>query len=107
MNPTNPNVRGETSAFLALGPLPSSRGAEESHITRLTEALARIAAPVSVEEAVLLSTAFGPDECFGLAWTLVHLIESAPNGAPIDRLPEIDNEWIRLLRERAGRSPRA
>jgi hypothetical protein len=98
------HVRNEVTEFLALGPLPPSRSADETHLTRLTEALMRISAPVSEEEAILLASAFGPDECFGLAWTLIHLIESAPGGAPLDRIPMIDNEWIRLLRERAGRA---
>lgn len=96
-------VRPEVIEFLALGPLPTSRDADEAHLTRLTETLARIAAPVSEEEAVLLAASFGPDECFGLSWTLIHLIESAPGGAPIGRIPASDNEWIQLLRERSGR----
>jgi hypothetical protein len=100
----NLHVRNEVTEFLALGPLPPSRSADERHLTRLTEALMRISIPISKQEAVLLASAFGPDECFGLAWTLIHLIESAPGGAPLDQIPETNNEWIRLLRERAGRA---
>jgi hypothetical protein len=38
---------------------------------RLLHAIAR---PVSDEEAQLLVTCFGNDNCFGLAWTLLHLV---------------------------------
>ena len=62
-----------------------------------------ISQPVSDEEAEALARLFGPDDCFGLAWTLVHLIESAPGWPLVDRLPAIDNEWIVLLRDRSGR----
>ena len=40
------------------------------------------------------------DDCFGLAWTLLHLIETAPEA--IDRLPAGQNEWIDRIRDTAG-----
>jgi hypothetical protein len=97
-------IRGEVAAFLEIAPLPPSRHADQAQLERLTELLMKISSPVSKEEAIRLATAFGPDECFGLAWTLIHLIESAPGGAPLDAIPESDNEWVLLLRERRGRS---
>ena len=97
-------IRDEVASFLAIAPLPPSRQADQEHLERLTELLMKISSPVSKEEAIRLATAFGPDECFGLAWTLIHLIESAPDGAPLDVIPESDNEWIMLLRERQDRS---
>lgn len=97
-------IRGEVASFLAMAPLPPSKLADQEHVERLTELLMKISSPVSKEEAIRLATAFGPDECFGLAWTLIHLIESAPGGAPLDAIPESENEWIVLLRERRGRS---
>lgn len=97
------NVRKEVNDFVVMAPLPDSRSADQEQMERLTDALLRITAPVSREEAVLLASTFGPDECFGLAWTLVHLIDSAPGGAPVDRLPRSDDEWIEFLRQRATR----
>lgn len=99
-----PRVRDEVAEFLALGPLPPSHAADEAHLTRLTDTLMKITMPLSTDEAVLLAATFGPDECFGLAWTLVHLIESVPGGAPLNRIPESDNDWVQLLRERAARA---
>jgi hypothetical protein len=100
------SVRKEVADFLALGPLPRSQNAEPAHVERLGEALSKISMPVSDDEAAILASAFGPDECFGLAWTLVHLIESAPEGAPLARIPQSENEWVELLRERAASGQR-
>ena len=42
-------------------------------------------------------TAFGPDSCYGVAWLLLHLIETAPH-CPIEEPPADDaNEWIRRI----------
>jgi hypothetical protein len=47
---------------------------------------------------------FGDDDCFGLAWTLLHLIESTPGWPLPAALPDLRNEWVRRLRERAKRA---
>lgn len=95
-------IRREVMECLALGPVPASEIADEDLVARLTSALMEITSPVSENEAVERAAAFGPDECVGLAWTLIHLIESAPQGAPLSRI-SASNEWTRRLRERAGR----
>jgi hypothetical protein len=86
-----------------MGPLPSNESAANDP-TRLREyqsLLHSISQPVSMEEAVALAEMFGPDDCFGLAWTVLHLIESAPGWPSLDRLPASENQWIVLLRDRA------
>lgn len=45
---------------------------------------------------------FGQDDCFGLAWSMLHLIETSPNWPLADVLSDFSNEWIYRLRERAG-----
>jgi len=70
--------------------------------------LRSIKAPVSDDEAKCLTKLFGSDDYFGLAWTVLHLVESAP-GWPIEEcLRDASNEWIVRLRESAkkGRSAR-
>ncbi|MEU0382903.1 hypothetical protein [Streptomyces chartreusis] len=47
-------------------------------ISETQRLLERIPKPVTDDEAQALATLFGPDNCFGLAWTLLHLIETAP-----------------------------
>lgn len=96
-------VRNEVSDFAALGPL-SDENADEAVIARHQACLGKIKRPVSHEEAALLIGLFGPDECYGLAWTLLHLIESAPGGAPLASEPGDDaNEWLRRLWARSHR----
>lgn len=54
--------------------------------------LQRIETPVSDEEACALAKLIGPDECFGLNWSLVTLIESAP-GWPLWECLPTQPEW--------------
>lgn len=95
-------VREIVREFVELGPLPDSL-ADEPVIARHQAALMRITRPVSVEEAAQLLGCFGPDDCYGLAWTLLHLIESAPGGAPLAGPPDTSNEWLQRLWARAHR----
>ncbi|MEO8553659.1 MAG: hypothetical protein ABI678_26980 [Kofleriaceae bacterium] len=75
-------------------------------LERLDKALHWIPSPVTTEEAKLLLQAFGSDGCFGLAWSLIHLIESAPV-SPLDTKPgDLENEWVRYLWERMQRAKR-
>jgi hypothetical protein len=84
------------SALLALGPLPGGAAATVPMMH-----VSKIQIPVTDEEACALVKLFGPDDCFGLAWTLLHLIETAP-GWPVDgALNGLQGEWIDRLRERA------
>lgn len=93
-------IRDEVRAFAALGPLPSAT-ADEAVIQRYEQGLAKISSPLSVDEARALLDCFGVDDCLGLAWTLLHLIESASE-LPLDAEPEPNaNEWIRTLWHRA------
>jgi hypothetical protein len=86
-------IRQEVRAFVDLGPLPPSDASEEE-IARHEQALVEITMPVSQDEASLLIASFGPDDCFGLAWTLLHLVESAPT-PPLTRDPGPEsNEWL-------------
>jgi len=96
-------IRKEVGEFIALGPLPDVR-VDEERIARHQATLLKIKKPVTDEEAAVLIGAFGPDDCFGLAWTLLHLIESAPSGVPVHSQPaDSENQWIRRLWERSHR----
>ena len=89
------------SALLGLGPLPSSATANVPTMQAFEEQLTKVQTPVTDEEACALLKLFGPDDCFGLAWTLLHLIETAP-GWPVEcALDGLEGEWIDRLRERA------
>lgn len=89
-----------------MGTLPDSESALEGQLEKIHAALEKIARPVSREEAALLMTLFGPDECYGLAWTLLHLIETAPGDLPFECIPAAlrENEWINRLRVAEARA---
>jgi len=99
-------MRNGVKDFTRLGALPDSSAPVEVIATHEV-LLLKIERPVTDEEAAELVKCFGVDDCFGLAWTLLHLIESAPGGIPIKDAPsEQDNEWIRLLWARSHRDHR-
>jgi hypothetical protein len=96
-------IRPEVLAFAELGPLPAS-SADETVIARHESLLHKIKKPVSDQEAALLVTLFGADDCYGLAWALLHLVETAPGGIPAKAPPnDSDNEWVRRLWARSHR----
>ncbi|MEU2596385.1 hypothetical protein ABZ678_11070 [Streptomyces hirsutus] len=94
-------IRSQVWEFVRLGrPLPSEEDDSEEGdeaFEEMTQALHAIEKPVTNEEAALLIECFGDDECFGLAWTLLHLVESAPL-PPVTSQPSGDsNVWISRL----------
>lgn len=93
-------IREEVAKFAALAPLPPS-SADASLIRRYEEALERITPPVTCEEASALTAWFGEDDCFGLAWTLLHLIESSPTPAVPNDPGRGVNRWLLQLWERS------
>ena len=96
-------VRPEVQRFVDHGPLPGEDDATEEEITARQAELEAITKPVSDEEAIALLPVFGPDDCFGLAWSLLHLVETAPS-SPVTSPPDPDaNEWVHRLRARAHR----
>jgi hypothetical protein len=98
------SIRKEVRELVEMGPLPDEHSATEEQVDRLSDAIDKIARPVTPEEALLLISAFGPDDCFGVAWSLLHLIETAPGASANTAEPPADaNEWVRRLWARAER----
>lgn len=62
----------------------------------------KIERPISNDDARALATIFGPDDCFDLAWTLLHIIETVPDWPLEDVLNDASNEWIDRLKQRAN-----
>ena len=99
-------IRNEVSALVNLGPLPLTKEADTEKLLRYQNLLDSIEKPVSDDEARALVTLFGPDDCFGLAWTLVHLIETSPGWPMAECLNNTENQWIVTLRNSAIRAGR-
>ncbi len=97
-------MRQELLDLEKLGPLPSESGSNVEQILAYEELIGMITPPVSDDEVEILVNLFGTDECFGLSWSLVHLIETAPSWPMEHLLRDTNNEWIILLRKRVGKS---
>ena len=97
--------------LVRLGPLPSEDLADDEYLKRFGEILKEVVQdanerPLTNEEAKALVGLFGPDECFGGAWTLLHLIEKAP-GWPIEEcLQDTRKEWVARLKRRVENARR-
>ncbi len=102
-------MRQQVRELVALGPLPADDVAEEDELEQYHQLLESVyrAKPVTDEEARALVKLFPPDgdTCFGLAWTLVHLVETAP-GWPLADCLAGDGEWLRRLHNRAENARR-
>lgn len=95
-------MRPEVQAFVAGGPLPDW-DADEDEIDRRVKQLEAISKPVTADEAQALARCFGPDDCYGVAWTLLHLIETGPGPVPVVQPPGPDaGEWHHTLWNRWG-----
>jgi hypothetical protein len=93
-------IRPEVQAFLDAGPLPSEDEATEEQLVMLQAGLKGISRPVTDDEAQWLATAFGPDNCYGLSWSLLHLIETAPGARDARYTRADDGFWPQMLAAR-------
>ncbi|MEV6594217.1 hypothetical protein [Streptomyces acidicola] len=98
------SLRCEVADLVAAGPFPDE-DAEVEAIEETQLLLERVPKPVTDKEARALATLFGTDNCFGLAWTLLHLIETAPGAILAEYEECADNKWVQMLNVRveAGR----
>ena len=100
---TKLTVRVEVEELEKLGRLPSEDGAEVTQLKKIEELYRAIAKPLTDDEARVLIELFGPDGCFGVASSFMHLIETAPGWPLKDCFQNLDNEWKVELRNRATR----
>lgn len=86
-------IQESVRALELLGPLPSEDDATDEILRGWEALLKRVHVPISNDDALVLAGLFGPDLCYGLGWSLLHIVETAPNwpveGAT-DRMPQ---EW--------------
>ncbi|MFB7719424.1 hypothetical protein [Nocardia sp. NPDC056100] len=93
-------MRADVAAFVTTGPLPNW-DADEAQIAHRQAQLEAITGPVSDAEAAALAQCFGPDDCYGLAWTLLHLIETGPHPVIAAKPALGANPWHHTLWMRA------
>ena len=90
-------------------PADESAEATQERIDEYNHLVESVRKPVSDGEArvlVKLLPQSEDDTFFGIAWGLLHLVESAPGWPLPDALTDLDNGWVRLLRDRAVRGGR-
>ena len=76
-------MRPEIARLVQLGPFPPEPEASLEYLREAEDLILSIKKPVTDEEARALISLFGPpDSCYGLAWSVLHLVETAP-GWPI------------------------
>ena len=88
--------------LVQIGPLPSSSVATAPVLQEVEALLANVQTPITDAEARAMVRLFGPDDCFGLAWSLLYLIETSPGWPIEDALDGVYGYWIDRLRERAA-----
>lgn len=96
-------IRKEIEEMRELGPLPSEDSRDVALLKKYDNLYRSIAKPITDDEARVLVKLFGQDGSFGLASSLMHLIETAPGWPMEDCLRDQDNEWIVEMRNRAIR----
>ena len=96
-------MRTEVLELVSLGRLPEDATATLPEVQSFEIALQKIKPPVSNEEALALLSVLpvGQASCFGLAWSIVHLVETA-TGWPLPQARvQTANPWVRSMLERA------
>src|SRR5262245_33127113 len=99
-------MRATIADLVSLGPLASESEASLAFLSRFESLLSLIGSelsekPLADDEVRVLVGLFGPDDAYGLAWSLLHLIEAAPNWPLDDCLKDAsNNEWVRRLKGR-------
>ena len=88
----------------ALGPLPPSHSADPDALDAYVDLMQTIARPVSDDEARILVTLFGVDDCFGVFWIFIHAIETAPGWPLRDCLKDRISYGVEILKQRCRNS---
>src|SRR5687768_15601196 len=99
-------VRDAVKALVAAGPMPSEDD-EDSDLENWEKPLLSLKAPLSDEEADALIGIFPPDLAFGLGFTLLHLVESAPGWGLAMAARIQEKEWRERAEKRLRNAGRA
>lgn len=90
--------------LIQLGQMPDEKqDIADGVVEEYEEILHSISRPVSQDEAEGLVMLFPPNGCFGLDWTLLHLIETTPKWpimSIIEKCPSV--EWKQRMLDRVA-----
>ncbi len=97
-------MRDEVQALISAGAFPAESEAPVAVVQRHEELLLAINRPLTDQEAYGLTKLFGPDSYFGLAWSLLHLLETAPGWPLKEAIAQAHPLWADELRGRCERA---
>lgn len=93
-------VRPEVLALATFGPLPPEQEWDEQPIEDFAAAIEAVPRPISAEERDALLPLFdrpSEDSVWGVAWGVLHLLETAPSDGWQLRLPRGSSYWYDVL----------
>jgi hypothetical protein len=96
-------LRKPVTDLVALGSMPASRGYGGIRGRRVRTEDPGTSTPLTTDEARALLPVFGTDDYFGLAWTLLHRVETAPDPVVAEEPDTNANWWVRPLWDRYHR----
>lgn len=88
------------TALAALGQFPAAEDADPKTVMQQQKLLGEVRKPVSDDDAKKLAALFGPDDYYGLAWAMLHCVESSPGWPVQESLSLAGEEWGSRLRAR-------
>ena len=100
------SIRTDVRTLCEFGPLAPEREWTPARVEALESAIRRVTAPVTLAEAQALLTLLdreSEDSLYGLIWTLVSLLETAPGWPPTDALATSGRStrpWFAILSDR-------
>jgi hypothetical protein len=95
------DVRAEVARLVELGRFPNELDVTEDEVQKREEPIRALSTPVSDAEARLLLGILGEDDFWGMAWSIVTLIESAPGYPDWEGIEQIVGDWRDTLWRRA------
>lgn len=97
------NVRQSINELSKLGRFPADN--EEISNEKMSEYVSLIRGikpPVTNEESIILCGLLGEDDFYGAAWTVLHLLETAPQWPIEEGIQEASPSWQEILRQRVA-----
>jgi hypothetical protein len=95
-------MRSELEQLLSLGPLTSEFAPDVALLEQQENLVLALTAPATDEEARAAMALFGADGCFGLAWAVLHFVESAPGWPIRECMADESSYWVGVMRERSA-----
>lgn len=105
-------IRNEINRLNELGQMPNHDDdtVQDSVIEEYENLLGSINKPINKKEAEILVKLFPKESCYGIEWTLLHIVESVYNTISRDEYNDLiakcnSNEWKETLFSRLNNSP--